>query len=94
MFKNVLQIALRRLWQHKSFSLINVLGLSLGMAAFLALVQYLRHEWSYDQQSPYAGQIWRAFNETIADGAVLTRDANTHSALGPALKQDLPEVLD
>lgn len=94
MFKNVLQITLRRLWQHKTYSLINMLGLSLGMAAFLVLVQYLRHEWSYDQQSPFAANIWRAYNETIADGVVLTQDANTHSALGPALKADLPEVLD
>lgn len=94
MFKNVLQITLRRLWQHKSYSLINIFGLSLGMAAFLVLVQYLRHEWSYDQQSPFATNIWRAYNETIADGTVLTKDANTHSALGPALKADLPEVLD
>lgn len=94
MFKNVLQITLRRLWQHKSYSLINIFGLSLGMAAFLVLIQYLRHEWSYDQQSPYAANIWRAYNETVADGTVLTQDANTHSALGPALKTDLPEVLD
>ncbi|HOY16018.1 MAG TPA: ABC transporter permease [Haliscomenobacter sp.] len=94
MFRNLLQIALRRLWQQKLFSLINALGLSLGMAAFLLITQYLRHEWSYDGQSPYAGQIWRAYNETLADGEVLTQDANTHSALGPALKQDLPEVVD
>lgn len=94
MYKNVLQITLRRLWQHKSYSLINILGLSLGMAAFLVLVQYLRHEWSYDQQSPFATNIWRAYNETLAEGKVLTQDANTHSALGPALKEDLPEVVD
>jgi putative ABC transport system permease protein len=93
MLQNILQIALRRLWQHKSFSLINALGLSLGMSAFLLIVQYLRHEWSYDTQSPHAEQIWRAYNETITEGAVLTRDANTHSALGPALQADLPEVV-
>lgn len=94
MFRNLLQIALRRLWQQKLFSLINALGLSLGMAAFLLITQYSRHEWSYDGQSPHAAQIWRAYNETLADGEVLTQDANTHSALGPALKQDLPEVVD
>jgi putative ABC transport system permease protein len=75
---------------------LNLAGLSVGMASFLLIAQLVRFEWSYDRQSPHAGQIWRAFNETVADaGAAATQDANTHSALGPALKSDLPgEVVD
>jgi putative ABC transport system permease protein len=94
MLHSYLLIAFRSLWNNRVYTGLNVAGLALGMAASLMLFQYLRYEWSYDHQSPHAAQIYRAFNETINAGKVVTQDANTHSALGPALKTDLPEVVD
>jgi putative ABC transport system permease protein len=94
MLHSYLLIAFRSLWNNRVYTGLNVAGLALGMAASLMLFQYLRYEWSYDHQSPHAAQIYRAFNETINAGKVVTQDANTHSALGPALKADLPEVVD
>jgi putative ABC transport system permease protein len=94
MLYSYLLIAFRSLWNNRVYTGLNVAGLALGMAASLMLFQYLRYEWSYDRQSPHAAQIYRAFNETIAEGKVVTQDANTHSALGPALKADLAEVVD
>ncbi len=90
-----IRTALRSLWKQRFFTSLHILGLSVGMAACLVIVQYLRFEWSYDHQSPHAEHIWRAYNQTIVNGAVVTEDANTHSALGPALRHDLPdEVVD
>ncbi len=90
-----IRTALRSLWKQRFFTSLHILGLSVGMAACLVIVQYLRFEWSYDRQSPHAEHIWRAYNQTIVNGAVATEDANTHSALGPALRRDLPdEVVD
>ncbi|HMQ46880.1 MAG TPA: ABC transporter permease [Saprospiraceae bacterium] len=85
--------AIRNFWRDKYFSGINLLGLSMGMAASLLIFQFVRYEWSYDRNSPHAAHIWRVYCETKADNGTLTLDANTHSAIGPQLKADLPEVV-
>jgi putative ABC transport system permease protein len=94
MLHNYLKIAFRNLRKHRIFTLTNALGLSVGMAACLLILQYVRFEWGYDHISDHTHQLWRAFNETVTDGKVTTQDCNTHSKLGPSLKADLPEVTD
>ena len=76
------------------YSLLNICGLALAVAASLLMGLFIYHEWNYDRQSPHASSIWRAYNETINDGKVVTRDANTHAILGPSLKADLPEIIE
>ena len=85
---------LRSLRRQKAFTAINFGGLTLGITAALLLFRYVRHEYSYDQQSPYAADIWRVYNYTADGGTVITKDANTHSAVGPSLQASLPEVTD
>jgi putative ABC transport system permease protein len=92
MWYNYLLIALRNLKKQRIFTLINVAGLAIGMAACLLIFQYLRYENGYDRQSPHHARIWRVYNENLPNGGPITRDANTHSAVGPALAADLPEV--
>lgn len=94
MWQYHLKIAWRHLLRHRSFTFINLFGLSIGMAAALLIFRYVDYERSYDKTAPGTDRIWRAFNETISEGQVTTQDCNTHSALGPALKTDLPEVAD
>jgi len=95
MFVNNLALAFRSLWKNRFFSLLNLISIAVGTAACLLIVQYVRFERSYDRQGPNADHIWRGFNQTVVNGAVVTEDANTHSALGPSLKNDLPgEVTD
>jgi putative ABC transport system permease protein len=94
MLQNYIHIAVRSLLNNRFFSLLNLIGLSTGMAACLLLAQYVRFERSYDRQSPAAERIWRGYNQTVVNGAVITEDANTHSALGPSLKNDLPGEIE
>ncbi|MBA2561491.1 MAG: ABC transporter permease [Chitinophagaceae bacterium] len=49
MFKNYLKIAWRSLVNNKADSLINILGLSLGMCACLLILQYVSYELSFDK---------------------------------------------
>ncbi|MCP4726024.1 MAG: hypothetical protein GY863_13360, partial [bacterium] len=49
MFKNYLKIAYRNFSKNKFFSSINILGLSIGMAVCLVIIQYVVHEFSYDK---------------------------------------------
>ena len=48
MIKNYLITAWRNLLKNKTFSTINVLGLAIGIAAFLLIINYLRFEYSFD----------------------------------------------
>ena len=94
MLRNYLVIAFRALWRNRLYSIINIGGLALGLAAFLLIFQYVWFERSYDRQSPYAQSIWRIYTENYVNGALESRDANSHSAIGPALRAELPEVVD
>ena len=48
MITNYLKTAVRNLFKHKGYTLINILGLAIGMAACLLILLYIRHELSYD----------------------------------------------
>lgn len=76
------------------FTALNLAGLVIGMAACLLILKYVRYEQNYDRQTPYAADIWRVFNQTMNGETVLTEDANSHSGIAPALKADVPEVVD
>ena len=49
MFKNYFKTAWRNLMKNKTFSFINIAGLSIGMAACLLILQYVNFELGYDQ---------------------------------------------
>ena len=49
MLKNYLKVALRNLYKNKSFSFINILGLSIGLAAFILIILYVKFEFSFDK---------------------------------------------
>lgn len=93
MLRNHLITAIRHLVRGRQFTLLNLLGLTVGMVACLAILQLVRYEWSYDRQSPHAEHIWRVYCETISNATTKTLDANTHSAIGPALDSALTEVV-
>ncbi|WP_316835151.1 ABC transporter permease [Pedobacter nutrimenti] len=50
MFKLNLRIALRSLWRHKGYTLINIGGLAIGLASCMLLLLYVAYEWDYDKQ--------------------------------------------
>lgn len=95
MLKNYLTIALRNLLRHKMFSFINILGLAIGMAACLLIMQYVSFELSYDSFHQNGDRIYRIPVESyLANGQFEYTDAGAPPAMGPALKQDFPEVAD
>lgn len=92
MFKNYLIIASRILLRKKRFSLINILGLAIGMAACLLIVQYISFELSYDKFHQNAGNLYRVKHQSYNQGNLIENLPKTYSAVGPALKNDFPEV--
>src|SRR6478609_5484260 len=92
MIKNYFKTALRNLWKNRTFSTINIFGLSFGIAAFLLIINYLRFEYSYDDFNRKKDRIYRMpMVLSEKDGKEQTF-AFTYPAVAPALKKDFPEV--
>ncbi len=94
MLKNYLTIALRNFRKHKSFSLINLAGLAVGMACFILMMLHVQHELSFDRYHENAERIYRVV--VHQPGSVYQGSdhfAVTQALLGPTLKAEYPEVL-
>ena len=87
MIKNYLKIAYRNLIRNKLFSVVNIFGLAIGMAACFLIVQYVRFEVSYDKFHEKHDRIYRVIIDADKESS-----ATNHPGAGPALKQDFPEV--
>jgi putative ABC transport system permease protein len=94
MFKNHLKIAWRNLWKNKTFSLINIAGLSIGVAACLLILQYVSFELSYDQFNKNAEDTYRLYNDRYQNGKLIQHTTKTYSAISKAMHNDYPEVIN
>lgn len=92
MFRNYFKIAIRSLSKNQFFSAIHILGLAIGIAACLLILQYVNFERSYDQYHENASDIYRVPIEYSEGFSDIPKLASNHPALGPALKKDFPEV--
>ena len=63
LFKHHLLIALRQSWKHRTVTLINVLGLSIGLSSFIAISSIYVHEHSYNRHIPEKDKIYRIYTE-------------------------------
>ncbi|WP_234573190.1 ABC transporter permease [Rhodohalobacter sp. 614A] len=91
MLKNYIKIALRNLWKNRQYSFINILGLSIGIAAVVLIFIYLKFEWSYDRFHENRDHIYRVAVEENWEGRI--GKFNTFLApVGPALKNDFRQV--
>jgi len=89
-----LRIALRRLRFQKSYALINIGGLALGLACALLIFLWARDEWGYDRFQTRGDRIYRVVFSSSDDGDRKPTNANGSFGVGPALKKDFPEVLE
>lgn len=94
MFRNYLKIAWRNLMKNKTFSLINIAGPTIGMAACLLILQYVSFQLSFDQFNRNASDIYRVVNDRYQNGKLIQHGTITYSAIGKAMQDDFPEVVD
>jgi len=88
------KIAWRNLWKDRFYSIINITGLAVAMAAFLLIINYVRFENSYENFYTKADNIYRVTLDLYKDGAYVVTDCETHPPMAPAVKKQLPEVKD
>jgi putative ABC transport system permease protein len=94
MLKSYLTTAWRNIRKNKVFSFINVIGLSIGMAACLLILQYVNFELSYDQFNKNVGALYRVYNDRYQNGKLIQHGTITYSGIGKALQDDYPEVIN
>lgn len=93
MLRNYLKIALRNLRKHRTFSVINIVGVAVGLACFLLIALYVRDELAYDRYHTHADRIYRVQRTFLSsEGTPSLRLAQAAPPFGPLLKQDFPEA--
>ncbi|MDR3711428.1 MAG: ABC transporter permease [Puia sp.] len=93
MFTNFFKIAYRSLLKNKIFSLVNIFGLAIGMAACFFIFEYVHFEKSYDQFNKNADNLYRVNLSYSGSFANMGATATNHPSVGPFLKLEFPEVL-
>jgi putative ABC transport system permease protein len=92
MLFSYLKIAIRNLFRNKIHSLINILGLAIGLTACIFIYQYSSLELSYDNFYKDTDRIYRINYQKFLDGKRTRNIAKSPSALVSAVKTEIPEA--
>ncbi|HVV05406.1 MAG TPA: ABC transporter permease [Puia sp.] len=91
MLRNYFTIAFRNLKKHRIFSLVNIVGLAVGLAVFWLMALYIADELSYDRWEENSSRIYRVVHSAEWPGGQF-RMAPTSALFAPTLKKDYPEI--
>jgi len=91
MFKNYIKTAFRSLKKNKGFTIINVLGLALGLCVCMLIVFYVLDELGYDKYNTNANRIYRVNND-IKFGGREKSYAESAAPTAAAFLRDFPEI--
>lgn len=92
MFLNYLKIAFRNIKKTRLFSLINILGLAIGMTSCLLILHYVYFEKSYDTFHEDSDRIYRLRVERTTVDGTAARFASAPPPAAPLIRQRYPEV--
>src|SRR5271155_4784549 len=92
MLKNLLLVALRNFKRDKWYSLLNILGLMIGITFGLLLIFYIKDELSYDHYNLKLDRIYRITSFVKEPEKDTLRWTSTQNPLGPTLKREFPDV--
>ena len=93
MIKNYFKTTWRNITRNKVYSIINIIGLSLGLTCAILIMLYVKDEVSYDRFHNQVGNIYRVVNKNInPDGSL--ENFNPHSGYfqGPKFAAGIPEI--
>ena len=92
MLRNYFTSVRRYISRNKAFTSINILGLVIGMTAFMLIGQYFVHETGYDKFWQNADQVYRVQLKRYNKGELTTHWAAGCAGIGPDMKTNYPEV--
>lgn len=93
MLKSYLLTAIRNISRHKSFSILNLLGLTTGIISFMIIILYIQHELSFNKHIAGYENKYRVVEIQYPPGIGEQLVAVTMGPLGPTLSNDYPEVV-
>ena len=91
MLLNYFKIAWRNLLRNKAFSLINILGLAIGMACTLLIILWVYNEYAWDRTHKNYGHIYHVLSNRDFNGEIST-GRDMMYPLAKAAKEQIPEV--
>src|SRR5258706_5228448 len=94
MIKNYFKIAWRNIKRHKVYSGINILGLAIGIAACLLILQYVSFELDYENFQAKKDRVYRVLQDRYDNGKLSTQWASGAYAVGNSFKDAIPEIED
>lgn len=91
MFKNYFKTAWRNLLKNKIYSVINIVGLAIGMAACIVILLFVFYERSFDQM--HTRNIYRLNEVQKFPGMVASQKVGLSMfPMGPVMKEEFPEI--
>ena len=93
MWKNSFKIAVRNIFRYKYYTLLNMAGLSIGLASFLLIMIYVIDELSYDRHHQYADRIYRVIN-VYNDQGIGEHSTGSPFPMAGALKKEFPSLVE
>jgi len=94
MLKHYIRIAIRNLSRQKVLTIINISGLSIGLACFSLILLFAVNEFSYDRYRTNAEHIFRVDEVYTRDDGSQSGDAGLYTPLAPAMKKEFPDVME
>ncbi|MEM7375390.1 MAG: FtsX-like permease family protein [Bacteroidota bacterium] len=95
MLRNYLTTAIRNLAKRPAFTMINVLGLAIGMAACIIITLYVRYELSFDRFHEQSDRIYRVSRQWFNQAGESTLHlGHVAPPFGPLLKNDFPHIIE
>ncbi|WP_336517089.1 ABC transporter permease [Pollutibacter soli] len=94
MFRNYIKIAWRNIIRQKGYASINIIGLAIGVAACLLILQYVSFELSYESFHENKDRIYRVQQDRYDNGKISTQWAAGAYAVGNSFKEAIPEIED
>lgn len=91
MFRNFFKTAFRNLWKNKTYSLLNIMGLAVGVACAALIFLWVEDELNYNNSFPKKDRVYRIIENQTYEGKTRTF-FSTPGPMGPAMKADMPGV--
>lgn len=92
MLKNYFKIAFRNLWKNKTYSFINILGLTLGLVCFFLIALYVFDELTYDSFHKKASNIYRVVETKVSPAGKESKVAAVAYKIAEQSPVAIPEV--
>jgi putative ABC transport system permease protein len=93
MLRSLFNVTIRHISRNAAHSVINLFGLTIGFSACMLVTAIVWNGLSYDRQWSHRHELYRVMTASN-DGKVINHDFNIPTGLGPALKQNFPQVAD